>query len=98
MKVNLLQGTCTPTLTPMPGVHRVRAVIADRPPHTTEHAGPHSAVQAGWEVSRCSLKAGSMTLRRRAAARTGLAQSRRSPLRLVLPGRSFTRPLGTELL
>jgi hypothetical protein len=21
MKVNLLQGTCTPTLTPMPGVH-----------------------------------------------------------------------------
>jgi hypothetical protein len=22
MKVNLLQGTCTPTLTPMPGVHK----------------------------------------------------------------------------
>jgi len=22
MKVNLLQGTCTPTLTPMPGVHQ----------------------------------------------------------------------------
>jgi hypothetical protein len=31
--------------------NRVRAVIADRPYHTTEHAGPHSAVQAGWEAS-----------------------------------------------
>jgi len=38
-----------------------------------------------------------MTLRRRAVARTGLARSRWSSLRLVLPVRSFTRPLGTEL-
>src|SRR5262245_46956680 len=44
--------------------NRVRAIIADRPPHTTEHAGSHSAVQAGWEMRELSLKAGSMTLRR----------------------------------
>ena len=30
MKVNLLQGTCTPTLTPMPGVHNVVLVTAAR--------------------------------------------------------------------
>ena len=30
MKVNLLQGTCTPTLTPMPGVHK--RVARDRRP------------------------------------------------------------------
>jgi len=28
MKVNLLQGTCTPTLTPMPGVHNAVLVTA----------------------------------------------------------------------
>jgi hypothetical protein len=28
MKVNLLQGTSTPTLTPMPGVHKARHRIA----------------------------------------------------------------------
>ena len=30
MKVNLLQGTCTPTLTPMPGVHKAVLVTAAR--------------------------------------------------------------------
>ena len=30
MKVNLLQGTCTPTLTPMPGVHKPVLVTAAR--------------------------------------------------------------------
>ena len=36
-------------------------------PHTTEHAGPHEAVQAGGEArSRISLKAGSMTRRLKA--------------------------------
>ena len=30
MKVNLLQGTCTPTLTPMPGVHQPVHRIAAR--------------------------------------------------------------------
>jgi len=30
MKVNLLQGTCTPTLTPMPGVHHTVHVTAAR--------------------------------------------------------------------
>jgi hypothetical protein len=28
--VNLLQGTCTPTLTPMPGVHNAVLVTAAR--------------------------------------------------------------------
>jgi hypothetical protein len=30
MKVTLLQGTCTPTLTPMPGVHQAVHVTAAR--------------------------------------------------------------------
>jgi hypothetical protein len=30
MKVNLLQGTCTPTLTPMPGVHKPFHLTAAR--------------------------------------------------------------------
>jgi len=30
MRVNLLQGTCTPTLTPMPGVHKALHRIAAR--------------------------------------------------------------------
>src|SRR5712692_3129010 len=30
MKVNLLQGTCTPTLTPMPGVHNPFHLTAAR--------------------------------------------------------------------
>jgi hypothetical protein len=28
MRVNLLQGTCTPTLTPMPGVHNALQLTA----------------------------------------------------------------------
>jgi hypothetical protein len=45
MKVNLLQGTCTPTLTPMPGVHQgleltaysVRSFVA---PASSRSSGP----------------------------------------------------------
>jgi hypothetical protein len=29
MTVNLLQGTCTPTLTPMPGVHPIERAFGD---------------------------------------------------------------------
>src|SRR5262249_62151712 len=51
--------------------NRVRTAIAGRPPHTTEHAGLHSAVQAGWKARAISLKAGLLTRRRRAVARGG---------------------------
>ena len=40
MKVNLLQGTYTPTLTPMPGVHK--RLQADR--------GPRAALSEGEET------------------------------------------------
>jgi hypothetical protein len=50
MKVNLLQGTCTPTLTPMPGVHHTLHRIAARlrfclkPKHTVGQLAVTGAV------------------------------------------------------
>ena len=51
MKVNLLPGTCTPTLTPMPGVHNPFHLTAARVRIGTTANGCDRAAAGDWRVS-----------------------------------------------